>query len=163
MRFGNSLGGLMTGSRRAAGWLFCLLATLVLAGSTQELHAQGVSGRILGGVEDTSGAAIARATVKATDVGTGIATTTASDANGQYRFDNLPPGAYRVEFNAVGFRPFVSNGNVVNLDQSTRVDASLQVGTQSETIEVTAVQPLVDTTSSSLGEVLSQKDIGKFG
>src|SRR5438067_7613911 len=158
MRFGDCFGS-KKGSRGAPTLFSCLLAILLVIGSKPDLLAQGVSGRILGSVQDTSGAVIAGATVKATNTGTGIGTATASDANGQYRFDNLPPGAYRVEFSAPGFHPFVSNGNVINLDQSTRLDASLQVGTQAETIEVTAAQPLVDATSSSLGEVVSQKDI----
>ena len=158
MRIWNCLGG-QTGAPRTASWLFCLIAALVVVMTAPDLVSQGVSGRILGTVQDTTGSVIARATVKVTDSSTGIATAAATDANGQYRFDNLPPGTYQVEFSAPGFHPFVSNENVVNLDQSTRVDASLQVGTQSETIEVTAAQPLVDTTSSSLGEVVSQKDI----
>lgn len=158
MQLGNHTDG-RNDSERPAWWFLGLLAILALVWFTPELSAQGVSGRILGSVQDSSGAVVARATVKATDTGTGTATTTTSDPNGQYRFENLPPGTYRVEFSAPGFHSFVSNDNVVNLDQSTRVDASLRVGTQSETVEVTAAQPLVDTTSSSLGEVVSQRDI----
>lgn len=148
-----------TAVRRVSSWLMCLLTIAFVIGSRPDVHAQGVSGRILGTVQDTTGSVIAKATIKVTDSGTGITTVATSDVNGQYRFENLSPGIYQVEFSAPGFHPLVSNGNVVNLDQSTRVDASLQVGTQSETVEVTAAQPLVDTTSSSLGEVVSQKEI----
>lgn len=161
MQFGNCSRGLR-GVLSRASWLVWLPAILILIWSTPDLLAQGVSGRILGSVQDSSGAAIARATVKATDTGTGLITTVVSDANGQYRFDNLPPGTYQVEFSASGFQSFVSNGNVVNLDQSTRVDASLRVGSQSETVEVSATQPLIDTTSSSLGEVVGQRDIASL-
>ena len=64
-----------------------------------------------------------------------------------------------MSFEGQGFRPLISDGNVVIVDGATRVDAKLQVGTEAQTIEVTAAQPLVDTTSSSLGEVVSQKEI----
>ncbi|HWA93324.1 MAG TPA: carboxypeptidase regulatory-like domain-containing protein [Terracidiphilus sp.] len=148
--------------RKAAWWLIPLLAILGLIGSTSVLRAQGVSGRILGTVQDSTGAVIENVTVVATNTGTGISATVISDANGQYRFDNLQPGTYRVEFKTQGFRPFVSNGNVVNVDQATRVDATLQVGSTGETIEVSAAQPLIDTTSSSMGEVIDTKQISNL-
>src|ERR1700694_2385466 len=125
-----------TGVRKAARWLVSLLVLLGLMGSAPALRAQGVSGRILGSVQDSSGAVIGRASVTATDTGTGITTTITSDANGQYRLDNLQPGTYKVEVKATGFRPFISNGNVVNVDEATRLDATLQVGSAGETIEV---------------------------
>jgi hypothetical protein len=136
--------------------LVCLLTIVPV------VFGQGVSGRILGGVQDKSGAALVKATVIITDLGTGITTTANTDSNGQYSVANLQPGNYRVRFEATGFRPFVSVGNVVIIDASTRVDATLEVGTQQETIEVSAVPTLVDTTSSSLGEVVSQKDIASL-
>lgn len=126
------------------------------------LWGQGVSGRILGTVRDKSGAALVKATVTITDQGTGITTTAKTDSNGQYSVANLQPGNYQVQFESAGFRPFISGGNVVVVDASTRVDATLEVGTQQETIEVSAVPELVDTTSSSLGEVVNQKDIANL-
>jgi hypothetical protein len=123
---------------------------------------QGVSGRILGAVQDKTGAALVKATVTITDLATGITTTANTDSNGQYSVANLQPGNYQVRFEAAGFRPFKSVGNVVIVDASTRVDATLEVGSQQETVEVSAVPALVDTTSSSLGEVVSQKDIANL-
>jgi Carboxypeptidase regulatory-like domain/TonB dependent receptor len=136
--------------------LVCLLTIVPV------VFGQGVSGRILGAVQDKSGAALVKATVTISDQGTGITTTAKTDSNGQYSVANLQPGNYQVRFEATGFRPFISAGNVVIVDSSTRVDATLEVGTQQETIEVTAVPALVDTTSSSLGEVVSQKDIASL-
>lgn len=140
----------------------CLVHLLVIFGMlclVPFTHGQGVSGRILGTVEDQSGAVVSNVTVTASNQGTGISVATRTDANGQYRFENLQPGNYKVSFAAQGFRLLVSDGNAVTVDDSTRLDVALQVGGKGETIEVTAAQPLVDTTSSSLGEVVSQKDI----
>ena len=124
--------------------------------------AQGVSGRILGTVQDSSGAVVAKAKVTVTAVATGIVVIGSTDANGQYGVENLQPGTYSVKFDAPGFRSFVSNGIIVVVDSATRVDATLPVGSQDETVEVTSAQPLVDTTSSSLGEVIDQQDIANL-
>jgi outer membrane lipoprotein-sorting protein len=131
-----------------------LIATVVFG--------QGVSGRILGTIQDGSGAVVANASVTITNQGTGIAAKTVTDSHGEYRVDNLPPGNYRIQFEASGFRVVVSEGNVVTVDNSTRVDTTLAVGSTSETMEVNAVEPLVDTTSSSLGEVVDQRDLASL-
>jgi hypothetical protein len=123
------------------------------------LWSQGVTGRILGSVQEKSGAVVTKATVTVINQGTGISTSTTTDSNGQYRVSNLQPGSYRVKFDAQGFRPYVSNGNVVIVDDSTRIDAILEVGSHTETIEVTATGALIDTTSSSLSQVVSQQQI----
>ena len=145
--------------RRLPSLAACLLTVLAPLCLVQNAYGQGVSGRILGTVQDQSGAVVVRVTVTATNQGTDIGTSTKTDVNGQYSLDNLQPGNYRVSFEGQGFRPLISDGNVVIVDGATRVDAKLQVGTEAQTIEVTAAQPLVDTTSSSLGEVVSQKEI----
>jgi hypothetical protein len=161
MQFG-IFSGSGTHARRTSSLTSLLLAVFGLLLLAPAIWGQGVSGRILGSVQDTTGAVVTKATVTVTNQGTGISAVTTSDANGQYRIDNMQPGTYHVRFEAQGFRPFVSGGNVVVVDGSTRVDATLEVGSQGETIEVTAAQPLVDTTSSSLGQVIDQKEIASL-
>jgi hypothetical protein len=148
--------------RRASSLVASLLVVLGMLAAAPVSRGQGVSGRMLGTVQDTSGAVIAKVVVAITNQGTGISATNRTDGNGQYRFENLQPGTYRVSFSMKGFRPVVSDGNVINVDGTTRVDATMQVGAEGETIEVTAGQPLVDTTSSSLGQVVGQKDIASL-
>ena len=148
---------------RRLSWLAgCLLAAFALLLVAPALQGQGVSGRILGTVLDKSGAVVTKATVTMTNQGTGIKVKGTTDSNGQYSIENLQPGNYSAKFDAPGFRPFVANGVVVVVDGSTRIDASLEVGSQTETIQVTAAQPLVDTTSSSLGEVINQREIANL-
>ncbi len=139
-----------------------VLLTFSLFALRPATFGQGVTGRILGAVQDKSGAVVAKANVTITNQGTGIKTNIFTDSNGEYRVDNLPPGSYRVAFAATGFKPFVSDGNIVAVDSATTVDATLEVGSEAETIEVNAAQPLVDTTSSSLGEVVSQNEINSL-
>lgn len=134
------------------------LLGLLLAGSLLAVG-QGVSGRIVGTLTDSTGAVIPNAAVTITNQGTGIATRVTSNANGEYRADNLPPGNYEVRVEAQGLQSVVSKGNAVTVDNATVVNASLKVGAANETVTVSAANVLVDTTSSSLGEVLAEKDV----
>jgi hypothetical protein len=146
----------LIGSGRHIGkrlWLFCVL---VIAPA---LLAQGVSGRIVGTVTDSSGAAVVNANVTVTDQDTGIKTAVTTDSRGEYRANNLPPGNYQVQVAAAGLQTVISKGNVVTVDNATDVQLTLQVGSAAQSITVTAAAPLVDTTSSSLGEVLSTRDV----
>jgi Carboxypeptidase regulatory-like domain/TonB dependent receptor len=138
------------------------VAAFVLLLLAPALRAQGVSGRILGTVQDKSGAVVTKVVVTATNQGTASSVIAKTDSNGQYRIENLQPGNYQVKFVTQGFRPYISDGNVVSVDGSTLVDASLEVGSPTETIEVSAAPPLVDTTSSSLGDVINQREISNL-
>ena len=143
---------------RMANWksaviLFCILTTSVAG------FAQGVSGRIVGTVVDSSGAAITNANVTITNQDTGISTQTVSNSRGEYQANNLPPGNYQVEAVASGMQTTVSKGIVVTVDNSTAVPITLRVGTANQSVTVTAANPLIDTTSSSLGEVLSSQEV----
>ena len=120
---------------------------------------QGISGHIIGTVQDASNAVIPNAQVTIINQETGIIFHTKSNAVGEYRSDNLPPGIYRVKIEATGFRDMVSEGNIVTVDNNNRVDVNLQVGKADQTVEVTAANPLVDTTGSSLGDVLNEHDV----
>jgi len=120
---------------------------------------QGVSGRIVGTVVDNSGAAVTSAEVTITNQDTAISTKIRTNSGGEYRVDNLPPGNYTVALEAPGFRSVVSKGNIVTVDNATEVNLTLQVGSTSESVTVSAASPLVDTTSSSLGEVLGEREV----
>jgi len=120
---------------------------------------QGVSGRLQGTIQDGTGAVVPGAKVTVTAQDTGIVNQYVSDNRGEYIANLLPPGTYKVEVSAPGFRTTVSTGNVVTVDGVTRVDLALALGGTAETVQVAADNPLVNTTSSSLGEVLNTRDI----
>jgi hypothetical protein len=136
--------------------LICLLMVVPVA------FCQGVSGHILGSVKDSSDAVVSNAVVTVTNQDTGFTTKITTGSSGDYRADNLPPGNYQVRVEASGFRDAVSNGNVVTVDVATRVDVTLDVGSATESVEVEAANSLVDSTSSSLGEVINQGDISNL-
>jgi outer membrane lipoprotein-sorting protein len=133
--------------------LICLLVAIPVA------MAQGVSGRIVGTVVDATGAVIPNAAVTISNQDTGAITKVTTNGSGQYRADTLRPGNYQLKIEAPGLQTIVSNGNVVTVDNATVVDMAMKAGSTSETVTVSSASPLIDTTSSSLGEVLNANDI----
>jgi len=121
------------------------------------LHAQSTYGSVSGTITDPSGAAIGGATVTLTNAGTAAKRTETSGDDGHFTFVNLFQGEYRVDIEKQGFKHFGRPGVVVQVQQETRVDAALTVGQVSETVEVTSETPLLQTESSSLGQVVEQR------
>jgi hypothetical protein len=86
---------------------------LALAVTTLPLFAQATSGNLTGTIYDPSGAAIADATVAATNGATGVVTATHTTSTGDYRFENLPVGSYSMAVSAAGFsKAQVNNVNI---------------------------------------------------
>ena len=119
------------------------------------LHAQQYSGTIVGTVTDTTGAAIPGATVTATNIGTAAKTAQKSGAQGEFTFAQLPLGTYEVRVKGSNFKEYVETGVKVSVSTTTQVRAVLQVGSQSQTVTVQADAIQVQTSSASVGEVVS--------
>jgi hypothetical protein len=122
------------------------------------VHGQTTYGSVTGSVSDPSGAAVVGATVTLTDVGTSHKTTQPSGSDGRFQFVNLVPGAYQIDVEKQGFKHFTRTNVVVQVNQSTTVDASMPVGQVSETVEVTGSTPLLQTDTSSLGTVVEERN-----
>src|SRR5215472_7774208 len=121
------------------------------------LYAQSTGGRIRGTVTDQSGATVATATVVITNQANGSQRDTQTGTNGEYIFLEVPVGIYQIEVNQTGFKKYLRRGISVDLNQIVSADLVLQVGTATETIEVTGAPPLVDTTSTQLGAVVNDR------
>lgn len=115
----------------------------------------GVTASISGTVTDSSGAAIAGATVTATNVGTGVATTQQTNAAGFYSFQSLAVGTYTLDVEQKGFKSYKQTGVVVDVNSALVVDVALQVGQAAEMIEVSSSALHVDTASTQMGEVIT--------
>ena len=148
----------LSGSCRSRWTLWALMFFGVLA-VTQFAFAQGVTGRIAGTVVDSSEAVIANATVTVTNQDTGVAITTATDARGSFQANNLTPGNYQVQVVAAGMQTKISKGIVVTVDSTTPVPIKLKIGAQTESVTVSEIPTLFDTTSASLGEVLDSEEV----
>ena len=127
--------------------LFLCLATgaVVYAQSTAQIH---------GSVQDSSGAAVPGAEVRATQTETNTTRITTTGADGGYVLPNLPIGPYRVEVSKEGFASYVQSGIVLQVNSDPAISIGLRVGTVTEQVTVEANAVLVETRNSSVGPVL---------
>ena len=122
-----------------------------------------VGGSISGTVKDPSGGAIPGASVTLVNLDLTTQYKTTTDAQGAYSFPDLPVGRYELTAIATGFKALKRTGLVVDTDAALKVNLSLELGEQSETVTVAATeestQVQVDTVATQLGEVVNEKQI----
>ncbi|HTQ56378.1 MAG TPA: carboxypeptidase regulatory-like domain-containing protein [Bryobacteraceae bacterium] len=129
-------------------WTLGLLLVAVLAALCGQAWAQSlISGDIAGIISDPSGAVIPGAAVELRSLDTGAVQTSTANQNGAYRFSLLKPGRYEVVVSATGFQKG-ERAVTVAVGQITTTDISLQLGSSSQTVEVSAVAPLINPESS---------------
>jgi hypothetical protein len=137
----------------------CSVGLAVLLLACLPLAAQTNTGRILGTVTDQSGGAVNGATVTITDLQRGTTRTLITDDAGAYVAPNLVPSVYKVRTEAKGFKVLERPNISVEVATDVRIDVVLQPGQVTETVVVEEDVPLVNTTSSTLGGTLSNKEI----
>jgi hypothetical protein len=136
-----------------------LIGVLVGLFASSSVSAQQSTGSIAGRVVDPQGSAIAGATVTATNPETGFVRTETSDSAGNYRLAALPVAGYLVQVESPGFG-ILSHTNVeVNVAQTLRIDFRLRIANLAQEVTVTAAVPLVDTTNSSVGQVVDPRRV----
>ncbi len=133
-------------------WVALAALAAIAALLPSQLPAQTFYGSIVGTVTDASGAVVPGVTVTATDLATNEARTNKTDASGNYRFVNLVPAVYKVDFQGKDFKHFVRDRLDVAVDATARLDVSLQVGAATETVEVSTQAPQLQTDSSSVSQ-----------
>src|SRR5215472_11451468 len=138
--------------------LFLLLASLALVPLPANGQAVAVA-QVSGVVTDPTGAAIAGAQITMTETDKQTSRSTTSDASGFYVLPNLPVGPYRMEIKASGFKDYVQTGIVLVVNNNIQLNATLQVGSISEKIEVTAATSQVETKENSISVVIDEKRI----
>jgi carboxypeptidase family protein len=136
-----------------------LVATVLLLLAANSGWGQNVYGTIAGTVSDSSGAAIADATVTLTNMDTNEKHNMTTDASGNYTFVNILPGKYKVEAEKSGFKKVVRQPILVQIESGLRVDLTMQVGAVTETVEVSAEAPLLQPETNSLGQVVEQRTV----
>ena len=137
--------------------LICLTILMVcLAG---QAPGQTGTGSIAGAVRDPSGAVVPGATVTAIQVATNLSRTTTTNSTGYYHFPFLPPATYRIEAVMTGFEKFVRENVQIDVGLAATVDVDLHVGATTQSLTVTTSLPLLQTSTSSLGEVVSNTQI----
>ncbi len=129
-----------------------LLFLLIAAVTTNRLTAQFAG--IVGSISDPTGASIGSATVRATNIGTGLQWEIKTGPQGDYAFGLLPPGVYVVEATAAGFLPSRAAGIELAVNATRHVDLRLALPDVKEKVQVEATPPLVETETSEQGLVV---------
>ena len=141
----------------------CALAVLAILSAgwfAPSIEAQAVANaQVTGRVTDSSGAPVTAAQVKAIETGKQQVHTTSSDDQGRYVIPNLPVGSYVLEVQAPGFKTHNHTGILLQVGNNVEINAVLQVGAVSESIEVTASTEMVETRETSVSQVIDEKRI----
>src|SRR5579885_203875 len=121
-------------------------------------HAQGL-GSVVGTITDPTGAVVPEAKVRITDERTSFTRDTTTNAQGYYVFPSLQPSSYTVSVQSAGFAPAERKGVLLQADQSATVNFTLNVQQSSQTVNVEAPPPQVNTTTATMGAVVDEHRI----
>lgn len=116
-------------------------------------------GEVNGTVTDTSGASVAGANVKLTNQGTGVVAQTTTNADGHFVFINVQPGQYSMDAESSGFKSTRVSSFTVGVNQTVTQQIRLQLGSVTETVTVNAEAAMLESSSSELGTVITEKAI----
>ena len=139
-------------------WLLQVASAVLAVVVVTPLYAQTDAARIQGSVKDPSGAVIPNATITVTNLGTNAAVTVTSDASGNFAVPALPRGQYEAKVVGTGFTSQVQDFTL-DVSQAQTLSFTLQPGAQATTVTVTDAAPLVETASSSTGEVIEGRQV----
>ena len=154
----------MTGNaqQRPVHWMGMMALTVALLLGVlvpRVAGAQDPTGSVEGAVTDRTAAAIRGARVVAVNLDTGLTKETETAADGFYRILLLPVGQYSVTVQAPGFATLVREAIDVNVSQSVRINAQLELSSVTETVKVVGGAQLVDTSSNALGRVITGREL----
>jgi len=120
---------------------------------------QTIDANLVGTVVDSSGAAVPNASIEITHLSTGIKTTTKTNADGQYRLNNIPIGLYNLTATSTGFATSNLKNVDIQLSKTSTANITLQVGSVSTTVDVAEIGVVIDTTTAQLQSNFDSRQI----
>ena len=132
--------------------LFCLLFAM-----RGQMWGQSSRGALTGAIHDLNGAAVVNADVILTELASQTKYQSTANSNGQYSFPEVQVGTYRVDVSAAGFKTFVQSGVTVSVADTVHLDITLQVGSKTESVVVTADAQQLQTESTDVGTTVSEQ------
>ncbi len=129
----------------------------LLVAQTAWSQSETVSAQLNGTVQDENGATVPNAKVTLTNPDVGFTREVTTGDNGLYTFTLIPPGRYQLKVEKAGFNSFLQSNIVLAVGQSSTLNAQLQVGNVSQTVEVSAQAPVLNTGSADIGSEVSSK------
>jgi Carboxypeptidase regulatory-like domain/TonB dependent receptor len=142
---------------RRSIWVGLVVLSLICGLKTQVASAQAVFGSILGNVTDPQGSAVTGGKVTVTSLTKNTVFETTTNESGNYSVTHLIPDTYRIHIEATGFKSYDVPSVTVNADSSVSVDAQLQVGAVTQTVEVTGEVPQLVTDRADVDIQFNQK------
>ena len=136
----------------------CLLLAVLLFAAVPGFS-QTTYGTVRGIVKDPQGAALGGAEVILTNQGTGITRSSKTSASGEYQFTAIEPGTYGVAVSMAGFKKVEDKGIAVDTGTTATVDLAMSLGGTSETVEVLAVEPLIDNANANGGQNFTSQQL----
>src|SRR5580698_8788230 len=116
-------------------------------------------GEITGRITDPSGAGVPDAALTLTNATTNAVRQTKTTGDGDYSFPSLPPGTYKLKAEHPGFKTTANNSVEVEVQQTVRLDYTLQVGDVTQTVEISAAANMLQSENATLGSVVSNSSI----
>lgn len=137
------------------GWIKLGIISFFLCAS---LNAQSLA-KLTGNVSDSSGGLVASARVTARNISTGVTTEVVSNSSGVYLFPFLPPAEYEITCEVAGFKRAVRSGVVLETATTHTLNFTLEVGAVTETVEVSATAPLLESETSTVGQFIERATV----
>lgn len=137
-----------------------LLSILLLLCISSVGYAQSATGRIVGTVQDSTGALVPGASIEATNPETNASYKTTSNDNGEYSFEALPPGSYTITVEQTNFKKHSTSQNILTANDTVTINIPLEPGSISETVEVVGTYEKVQTSQSgNIGSIVNEKTL----
>ena len=136
-----------------------IVLTIFSALLTMSVAAQTITGAFTGTLADQSGAVVPNAKVTATNVGTNVTYAAQSNDSGVYNLLFLPVGSYTLAAEVKGFKRATAGPFGLQVNQTARIDFKLEVGETTQSVEITAAAPVLQTESTQTGESLGSKQL----
>jgi hypothetical protein len=141
----------------------CLLAALLaMTLASGAVWAQATTAQINGTVKDSTGAVLPGVQITMTQTATGGKRSTVTNETGNYALPSLPIGPYVLEASLANFKSYVQSGIVLQVGDSPTVNVVLQIGQAAEQIEVQANTALVETSTTGIGQVITNQQVSEL-
>jgi hypothetical protein len=138
---------------------YLLFAAMLLVGGLRTSIAQDTTATILGTISDPTGATVSGANVTVTSLQTNVAVAVQTNDSGAYTVPNLNPGSYSITIKLQGFQTASVPNLAVSAGDRRRTDVTLVIGRASETVEITAMAPVLQTDASSIGSNVTERAV----
>jgi len=143
-------------------YLSCLRTSLCVLALVASAVAQISNGSFLGTVVDPSGGVVGGATIEVQNLGTKVTRSVTTNSSGQYVIPDLPAAHYSIKVTMAGFKTYTIPDVELQVAQRALIDATLQVGGVEQEVTVAAAPPIVQTSESSVGQVVNPTSVERM-